>query len=1223
MFKGCSSLIKLNLTNFATNKLGNMKGLFSECSSLFSIDISSFDLSRVTNMNSIFSDCRKLISLNLDNLKINNVVDMNSMFKGCSSLTSITFSNFDTSKVINMEKLFSDCNSLTTLDISNFKVSSVKIMAYMFSGCKLLNSLKLPDFSSLSVQNTSHMFSDCSTLNSLDLSNFDSSSVTTMDYMFSGCRFLVLLNINNLNTANVYDMKFMFADCSSLKKINLDSFDTRKVKYMNGMFYGCESLESLKISHFDTTLTENMSFMFYHLKLVEFLFLSNFNTSNVEYMYYMFEGCESLARLNISNFDVSKIKIFDGMFSGCSKLLSLSIPNFYTKNAISMSYLFNKCSSLNYLDISNFDTSLTTSIKYMFSGCNSLTSLDVSHFKTSLVTSMEYLFSDCSSLKKINASNFDTKSVTNMGHMFNGCSGLTSINIDNFETSNVKYMEYMFSGCSSLANISVTKLNTSSVINMGYMFNKCELLTTLDLSNFDTHLTEISEYMFKNAINMIYINFQNYDESNMKIMDNMFLGTLENMVFCFNVSLSPKLNRLVQRKGCSIVNCSNDWVKSRKKIVEKTNECVDNCPPEYSFVFDSKCYFRCPDGSYPDDGECRTSYSSDKNDTCSIKKYFLNVCKINLQTPREKRKFIENTTNGITNNELSDLVLLAIEQKYNFTIKEENEIYQIYPLSSRFRDPNLTYINLDECGKLLREFNGLSDEDDIIVFKIEYKSPDFKIPIIEYNLFGYNGKRKLSLHTCNDLKIKYYIPKIINDYEDYKYNPANNYYYDRCLSSVLTIQDRKDFFNQNNMSLCESLCTYKGYENNHIICECKVKTKFNSFLNVNVSKYDLIYRFESSKLNTFNFWIFKCYSQFYRKEILINNLCSEIILGIIIVTFIGALFFCIKEHDMVNKKIFILIELINMKAKYMNDKNNSSKNNLKTSKNEGIENSKNNLKLNNKKSNNNKKDDKHIENNNQININIINFRDKNKIKKDRRELKEYEEKTDNELNYAPYYDAILYDKRNLLQIYFSLIKTKQIILLPFVCKNDFNPRTMKLCFILYILTIFLVTNTIFVNDSTLHKLYMFNGKTEIFYDIPKIVYTVLISSTIKNFLLLVCFPENDIINIRRFGSKIMFQQNQGIQKSLTSVIIRCYLYFLISEITLILFWTYVACFFLIFPNSKTFVLKNTLISIGISSVAPFILYIIPSFIRSLSLKSEATQSSYCFYVIAIILQAIL
>ena len=137
----------------------------------------------------------------------------------------------------------------------------------------------------------------------------------------------------------------------------------------------------------------------------------------------------------------------------------------------------------------------------------------------------------------------------------------------------------------------------------------------------------------------------------------------------------------------------------------------------------------------------------------------------------------------------------------------------------------------------------------IVIFKIEYKYPGFKIPIIEYNLFGYYGTKKLNLYLCNNLKIRYYIPKVINNYEDYLYNPKNDYYNNECSSATyqknidLIINDRREEFNKNNMSLCESFCTYKEYTNNQIICECDVKHKFNSFLNINVSKYDLIHRF--------------------------------------------------------------------------------------------------------------------------------------------------------------------------------------------------------------------------------------------------------------------------------------------------------------------------------------------------------------------------------------------
>ena len=156
-------------------------------------------------------------------------------------------------------------------------------------------------------------------------------------------------------------------------------------------------------------------------------------------------------------------------------------------------------------------------------------------------------------------------------------------------------------------------------------------------------------------------------------------------------------------------------------------------------------------------------------------------------------------------------------------------------MSNKYRDPELTYITLGECGKILRETNKLYEQDDIIIFKIEYKYPYFKIPIIEYNLFGLYGLRRLGLNACKNIKVNYFIPKLINNYEDYKYNPKNNYYYDICNPSSkeeitdLTLRDKKELFNNNNMSLCESICVYKGYVNNQIICECKIKHKFNFF----------------------------------------------------------------------------------------------------------------------------------------------------------------------------------------------------------------------------------------------------------------------------------------------------------------------------------------------------------------------------------------------------------
>ena len=84
------------------------------------------------------------------------------------------------------------------------------------------------------------------------------------------------------------------------------------------------------------------------------------------------------------------------------------------------------------------------------------------------------------------------------------------------------------------------------------------------------------------------------------ILDNIFLGTLKNMMFCLNDYRTSKLKEIIEQKGCSVIDCSNDWSSKRRIIVEATNQCVDQCPEDFKFLYDCKCYYRCPEGTYPD-----------------------------------------------------------------------------------------------------------------------------------------------------------------------------------------------------------------------------------------------------------------------------------------------------------------------------------------------------------------------------------------------------------------------------------------------------------------------------------------------------------------------------------------------------------------------------------------------------------------------------------------------
>ena len=59
----------------------------------------------------MFRGCSSLTELNLSNFNTNNVTDIGCMFSGCSSLTELNFSNFNIDKVTNIFIMFYKCSN--------------------------------------------------------------------------------------------------------------------------------------------------------------------------------------------------------------------------------------------------------------------------------------------------------------------------------------------------------------------------------------------------------------------------------------------------------------------------------------------------------------------------------------------------------------------------------------------------------------------------------------------------------------------------------------------------------------------------------------------------------------------------------------------------------------------------------------------------------------------------------------------------------------------------------------------------------------------------------------------------------------------------------------------------------------------------------------------------------------------------------------------------------
>lgn len=202
-----------------------------------------------TSCYSMFKDCSRLTTLDIRNFDTSGVIDMRYMFKNCSKLTSLDFTGFDTSNATDMSEMFCNCEALTKLDLSNFNTRNVTNMYCMFNGCHNLTQLDLSSFNTSNVTDMHVMFGGCSNLTSLDINNFDTSNVTEMHWMFYNCESLTQLDLSSFNTSKVTNMSFMFSGCESLTQLDLSNFDTSKVTDMGGMFTYCTELTNIFISN--------------------------------------------------------------------------------------------------------------------------------------------------------------------------------------------------------------------------------------------------------------------------------------------------------------------------------------------------------------------------------------------------------------------------------------------------------------------------------------------------------------------------------------------------------------------------------------------------------------------------------------------------------------------------------------------------------------------------------------------------------------------------------------------------------------------------------------------------------------------------------------------------------------------------------------------------------------------------------------------------------------
>ena len=680
-----------------------------------------------------------------------------------------------------------------------------------------------------------------------------------------------------------------------------------------------------------------------------------------------------------------------------------------------------------------------------------------------------------------------------------------------------------------------------------------------------------------------------------------------------------------------------------------------------------KCYYKCQ--------TCKKQ-GDDNNNNCIICKDNY-TCVNNPEIETDFNNEINNTSNSINENQeiySYDEFLRQIEKNItseNYDIsninngEDEFKIYKNLKIILTTADNqrkninsiNQTIIDLGTCEIELKNHYNISMNDTLYIKILEITQEGMRIPKVEFDVyykFSKNYLEKLNLTVCENMKIPLYLPVSISEDLD-KLNISSGYFNDKCYPTTsefgtdMTLKDRKEDFINNNKTVCQEDCDFSEYLSSiqKAKCLCKVK---ESSLHFDLKKINITKIYQSFKdyKNIINLNILTCYKRLFCKSGLLENVASYILLVIIAFHIICIFIFYLKELPILKKKIEKIILFLNRK-KLERAENEETKNKIIMKEIENNEENNDNngkiipptkrtikKKFKRKKRNKKRSDNKIItdnqrpkadliimEDNNNDNINevINNFNVNNhdniisvnsKMENQDKNEKNYIEieYIDDEINELSYDLAIKYDHRTYFQYYLSLLKTKHDIIFTFFYNKDYNVRAIKIELFFIGFTLNYTVNALFYDDESFHKIFEFEGSFDFIYQLPKIIFSSLISMFLNIVIKSLSLTNDDIIKFKQ--NKINNSKYGGYL--MRKLKIKFILYFIISFIVLLFFWYYLSMFGAIYKNTQYHLLIDTSISLVLSFIYPFGIYLLPGLFRIPALSGDKKERMYLYKI---------
>ena len=532
-------------------------------------------------------------------------------------------------------------------------------------------------------------------------------------------------------------------------------------------------------------------------------------------------------------------------------------------------------------------------------------------------------------------------------HLIDTNENITNNNINLYKYIKIEKIEnnifgYIFKEIRIISvpeNINIVSTLNNNEIKENYILNQNENISiSISLDNQNIY----DEYIIKYVLvytDPKYVYLKNYSS----FIDESYGDETENEYYEQEEYIGRTSYFKIIKNGTLTSDCDDDECSLCKKGTNNDYTCIIK---NIKTINIEKTYFMSTMSSIPFLSTLPSLQSSTVNNNvnnnikiyeCSNKDILNNKCNRNLTN--EQIEDIYTELKNILNDNYTNENIIIITNNAAFQLSllkdQKSEISEYSFISN---------IDLGECNNLIKNKGNLTNDDDLIILKLDILNDDDKSLLVQYEIYHPYLKTKLDLHICQNTSTYINTPIILTSEVESLYNSLNksgynlfnyndSFYNDICSpytsenDTDIPMNDRYDeiYNNINNYTICQNNCTFMYYNSTikKAKCECEVQVKetITNKTNINYKK-ELILKFYTTLTNS-NFLILKCYKLVFSLKGQINNY-GNYIMGIILLMFISLIFiYFILE----NKKINIIIKkVINQKKRGLNQTSFNTKN---------------------------------------------------------------------------------------------------------------------------------------------------------------------------------------------------------------------------------------------------------------------------------------------------------